>query len=66
MRFEWNPVKAGVNLKRHGISFEEAVESFFDPYAVDDYDPEHSEGEIRYNLIGMSARRLLFVNRKKV
>lgn len=61
MRFEWDPVKADVNLKRHGISFEEAVEAFFDPYAADDYDAEHSEYETRWNLIGLSGRRLLFV-----
>ncbi|MDM8549926.1 BrnT family toxin [Desulfobacterales bacterium HSG2] len=51
MRFEWDPVKANINTKRHGISFEEAVESFFDPDAADDYDDEHSEYEARYNLI---------------
>ena len=55
MRFEWDPVKADINMKRHGIRFEEAVESFFDPDAADDYDDEHSEYEDRYNLIGFSS-----------
>lgn len=61
MRFEWDPNKAEINLRRHKVSFEEAVEAFFDPEAVDDFDPDHSEQETRYNLIGLSSRRLLFV-----
>ena len=43
------------------VSFEEAVESFFDPDAADDCDDEHSDYETRYNLIGLSSHRLLFV-----
>lgn len=61
MRFEWDENKAAINLKRHRISFEEAVESFFDPHALDDFDIAHSDDESRYNLIGLSSRRLLFV-----
>ena len=61
MRFEWDADKAGKNLKKHRVSFEEAVTAFFDSDAVDDYDPEHSGRERRYNLIGLSDRRLLFV-----
>jgi uncharacterized DUF497 family protein len=61
MRFEWDADKAGINLKKHRVSFEEAVTAFFDSDAVDDYDPEHSARERRYNLIGLSDRRLLFV-----
>ncbi len=61
VRFEWDPDKAVINLQRHKVSFEEAVESFFDPEAVDDFDPDHSEEETRYNLIGLSSRRLMFV-----
>jgi uncharacterized DUF497 family protein len=61
VRFEWDPNKAVINLRRHGVSFEEALEAFFDPNAVDDFDADHSEDEARYNLIGLSSRRLLFV-----
>ena len=61
MRFEWDTGKSEINLKRHMVSFEEAVAAFFDSDAVDDYDPEHSVCERRYNLIGLSGRRLLFV-----
>lgn len=53
--------KANLNLIRHRISFEEACEAFFDPNAIDDFDVEHSVSETRYNLIGLSSRRLLFV-----
>ena len=61
MRFEWDTGKSEINLKRHMVSFEEAVAAFFDSDAVDDYDPEHSICERRYNLIGLSGHRLLFV-----
>ncbi|MEZ4727826.1 MAG: BrnT family toxin [Caldilineaceae bacterium] len=61
MNFEWNYGKALLNWRRHRIDFEEAKEAFFDPNAVDDYDEAHSTEEMRYNLIGMSSRRLLFI-----
>lgn len=61
MQFEWDPVKEEMNIRRHGVSFDDAVESFFDPDAVDDYDEMHSEHENRYNLIGLSKHRLFFV-----
>jgi uncharacterized DUF497 family protein len=61
MRFIWDPDKAARNLQRHRVPFEEAMQAFFDPNAVDDYDAEHSDDEARFNLIGLSSRRLLFV-----
>lgn len=61
MRFEWDPPKARYNEQAHDVTFEEAKEAFFDPNAVDDYDDAHSTRETRYNLIGMSSRRLLFI-----
>ena len=61
IEFTWDTAKAAINLRRHGISFAEAVEAFFDPNAMDDYDAEHSDTETRHNLIGFSSRRLLFV-----
>lgn len=61
VRFEWDPDKAAINRKCHKVSFEEALEAFFDPNAVDDFDADHSGEEVRYNLIGLSSRRLLFV-----
>ena len=49
MRFDWSPDKAKENEKKHeGVSFEEAVQVFYDENAVEDYDDEHSEAkEIR-------------------
>jgi len=61
MRFEWDPDKAQRNQARHQITFDEATEAFFDPNAVDDYDEVHSMTETRYNLIGLSSQRLLFI-----
>ncbi len=61
MEFDWDDTKAAINLARHRIDFTEAAEAFFDPHAVDDFDARHSDDEPRYNLIGFSSRRLLFV-----
>lgn len=61
MRFIWDASKAARNSRRHKVSFEEAMEAFFDRNAVDDYDATHSDEETRFNLIGLSSRRLLFV-----
>ncbi|MCA2641648.1 MAG: BrnT family toxin [Microcystis aeruginosa Ma_QC_Ch_20071001_S25] len=63
MQFEWNKNKAVKNLSKHGVSFEEAKTVFDDPLYVDFYDPEHSESEERYLIVGESDRgRLLIVS----
>ena len=62
MEFEWDPQKAKFNLFKHDISFEEDKTVFEDPLYVDFYDPDHSEAEHRYIIIGESSRnRLLLV-----
>ena len=62
MEFEWNELKANVNAKKHGVSFEEAVTCFYDEQQVAFYDPEHSDDEDREILIGHSNHgRLLLV-----
>lgn len=61
MKFEWNEEKAAINLKIHGVSFEEAIEVFFDPNAVEGFDSAHSIHEDRFYIIGFSSRRLLYV-----
>jgi len=62
MQFEWHEQKAKINLKKHGISFEEAVGSFYDPHQIAFEDPEHSEDKFREILIGHSKNgRLLLV-----
>ena len=60
--FEWNVAKSKANIRKHGISFEEAKSVFFDEYALLIADPDHSETEDRFVLLGLSARlRLLLV-----
>ncbi len=62
MQFEWNPDKARSNLKKHGVSFNEASTVFNDPLSVTFPDPDHSYGEERYVIIGLSnADRILVV-----
>ncbi len=61
MEFEWDPKKAAENLRKHGISFVQAAEAFFDENAVDLFDDINSDNEIRYQIVGISRRRLLFV-----
>ena len=63
MKFEWDPQKAAANQSKHGVSFDEAKSVFDDPLYVDFYDPDHSDGEHRYIIIGQSHRsRLLMVS----
>ena len=61
MKFEWDTRKAAANLLDHGVSFEEAASAFADPQSVTVPDPEHSEGERRFYLLGMSNRENLLV-----
>ena len=62
MEFEWNEAKAASNFVKHGVSLEEAKTVFADPLYVDFYDPDHSEEEDRYIIIGESQQgRLLLV-----
>ena len=62
LRFEWDPAKAEKNVKQHGVTFEEAQTVFYDEFAVEFYDDEHSEWEDRFLLLGLSShRRLLLV-----
>ncbi|MBD2251778.1 BrnT family toxin [Nostoc parmelioides] len=55
MEFEWNPDKAILNLEKHGVSFQEAATVFNDPLSVTFPDPDHSIGESRYVIIGLSG-----------
>ena len=62
IRFEWDPAKAVVNVKKHGVSFEEARSVFSDEFAVQFFDDGHSTVEDRFLLLGLSATgRLLLV-----
>jgi uncharacterized DUF497 family protein len=55
LKFEWNARKASANQKRHGVSFEEARTVFLDEYAKLIDDPDHSEVEDRFVLLGLSS-----------
>ena len=59
--FEWNEAKNRTNLKKHGVSFEEAKSVFFDEYAVQFFDEEHSDDEERFILLGMSSLNRILV-----
>ncbi len=63
MNFEWDSQKAVSNLKKHGISFEEAQSVFYDDYAIQFYDNDNScVGEDRFLMLGLSAKaRILIV-----
>jgi uncharacterized protein len=59
--FVWDQAKAGLNSKKHGISFEEASSAFGDPLSMTLPDPDHSTGEKRYILVGETIGRKLVV-----
>lgn len=62
MTYEWDPVKAATNARKHRVTFEEAASVFLDPSALTFWDPDHSEEEDREITIGPSARqRVLFM-----
>lgn len=62
MRFAWDMSKAALNKQKHGVSFEEAQTVFEDCEALRIFDPDHSEDEDRFLLLGMSSvLRLLVV-----
>jgi uncharacterized protein len=62
MRFEWDASKATSNAKKHKVTFEVAKTVFYDDFAVQFFDEEHSFDEERFLLLGMSSdARLLLV-----
>ena len=62
LEFTWDEAKARTNTSKHGVSFDEAQTAFFDERARVIDDPDHSDDEDRFILLGMSAKpRLLIV-----
>jgi uncharacterized DUF497 family protein len=61
MRFDWDPSKAAANLKKRQVSFDEAKTVFFDDFAVQFFDEEHSDTEERFIMLGMSSNARLLV-----
>jgi uncharacterized DUF497 family protein len=59
--FEWDDEKAQANVQKHGVSFGEAIQVFYDPNALEGDDAGHSHTEARFFIIGYSTSRLLFV-----
>lgn len=61
IRFEWDNAKAALNKRKHGVSFEEAQTVFYDEHAIEFFDPDHSEREDRFIMLGVSFRLRLLV-----
>ena len=62
LHFDWDPKKAAANQKKHGVSFDEARTVFFDDRAKLIDDPDHSESEDRFVILGLSgALRVILV-----
>jgi uncharacterized DUF497 family protein len=61
LHFEWDERKAAANVKKHGVSFEEAKSAFYDDSAKLIDDPDHSENEDRFVLLGLSSSLRLLV-----
>jgi uncharacterized protein len=61
MKIEWDPKKARLNKKKHGVEFEEAATALSDSIAVTGTDPDHSDYEERYITFGVSVKNRLLV-----
>jgi uncharacterized DUF497 family protein len=61
LRFEWDQRKADSNLKKHGVSFQEATSVFADALSISIPDPDHSASEERFLDLGLSHRNRLLV-----
>ena len=61
MKIEWDPIKARLNLRKHGVPFEEAATALSNPMAVTGPDPDHSRYEEHYITFGVSERGRLIV-----
>jgi uncharacterized DUF497 family protein len=61
IEFTWNADKAAANLKKHGVSFEEAQSIFYDEFAVQFYDAQHSVKEDRFLMLGLSSQARIII-----
>ena len=59
--FDWDENKNQINIRKHGLSFEEALTVFYDDYAIVFDDPDHSISENRFLIIGTSKRNRLCI-----
>lgn len=56
IKFEWDKNKERINQKKHGVSFEDAESVFYDEYALEFFDEEHSSKEERFLMLGLSFK----------
>jgi len=56
LRFEWEVRKDDANIRKHGVSFDEARTVFYDEDAIQFFDPDHSDDEDRFLLLGLSSK----------
>jgi hypothetical protein len=61
LAFEWDSKKDTANIKKHGVSFEEARTVFYDENALLFFDPDHSDDEDRFILLGLSLKPRVLV-----
>ena len=61
IKFDWDASKAALNLKKHGVSFDEAQSAFYDDFAMQFFDEDHSDHEDRFLLLGMSSEANLLL-----
>jgi hypothetical protein len=61
LSFTWDPEKAESNVRKHGVTFTEAMTAFADPLSITIPDPDHSIGEFRSLLLGRSLQGHLLV-----
>ena len=61
IRFGWDRKKAALNRRKHGVSFEEAQTVFYDEHAIEFFDPDHSDREDRFIMLGLSFKLRILV-----
>ena len=60
-QFEWDPIKAHQNARKHGVTFERAATVLLDPQALSDFDEEHSQEEDRWITLGLDRTGTLLI-----
>ena len=61
LRFEWDRVKAVSNRRKHGVSFEDAMQVFDDPYALFEHDRIDESGDVRWQALGLAGGAAVLV-----
>ena len=61
IRFVWDRSKESLNKRKHGVSFEEAQTVFYDENAIEYFDPDHSEDEDQFIMLGFSFKLRMLV-----